>query len=394
VNLEPLDVLLLLLIAVGALSGFRQGAVAQALGLAGAGLGAVVAVAVLPDIAAALPTVDRLLRALLVLGILLLALAVGQGAGVAIARAILRRMGRGPLESVDRLAGLAVGAAQVVLAIWFLAPMLSAGPSPTLAQQIDRSKVVGVVRAELPSPAPVLGRVRAFLDPFGLPQVFQFLQNPTGPSVATPTEESVSGLGPRVAPSVVAVVGDACGLRLTGTGFSIAPGYFVTNAHVVAGERGTTVSAETGASARARVVFYDPAMDVALLSAPGLPLPALALAQGDPATGAIGVTLGHPGGGGLAVVPAAVRDVFSATGFDIYGQSAVTRVVIELAASVQAGDSGGPFVTADDRVAGVVFARAQTSSTVGYALAIGEVLSDVGPAIGRTGAVGTGSCAP
>ncbi len=106
------------------------------------------------------------------------------------------------------------------------------------------------------------------------------------------------------------------------------------------------------------------------------------------------MTLEHPGGGALAVVPAAVRGVFSATGFDIYGRSTVTRVVIELAADVQAGDSGGPFVTVDDRVAGVVFARAQTSSAVGYALAIGEVLSDVGPAIGRTGAVSTGSCAP
>jgi hypothetical protein len=48
----------------------------------------------------------------------------------------------------------------------------------------------------------------------------------------------------------------------------------------------------------------------------------------------------------------------------------------------------------DDRVAGVVFARAETSSAVGYALDIGEVLSDLGPAIGRNAAVSTGSCAP
>ncbi|MGO9207442.1 MAG: MarP family serine protease [Candidatus Limnocylindrales bacterium] len=393
-SLEPLDVLLLLLIAIGALSGFRQGAVVQTLGLIGAGLGAVAAVAVLPGVAAALPTLDRFLRALLVLGLLLLALAVGQAVGGATALAILRRLGRGPLESVDRLAGLAVGAAQVILAIWFLAPILATGPSPNLAQQIDRSRVVGLVRAELPSPAPVLGRVRAFLDPVGLPQVFQFLENPMGPSVATPTGASVSALGAHVAPSIVAVVGDACGLRLTGTGFSIAPGYIVTNAHVVAGERRTSVVAETGESVRARVVFYDPAMDVAVLYSPGLSLPALPLAQGDPATGTIGVTLEHPGGGALAVVPAAVRGVFSATGFDIYGRSTVTRVVIELAADVQAGDSGGPFVTVDDRVAGVVFARAETSSAVGYALDIGEVRSDLGPAIGEDVAVSTGACAP
>ena len=84
-SLEPLDVLLLLLIAIGALSGFRQGAVVQTLGLIGAGLGAVAAVAVLPGVAAALPTLDRFLRALLVLGLLLLALAVGQAVGGATA---------------------------------------------------------------------------------------------------------------------------------------------------------------------------------------------------------------------------------------------------------------------------------------------------------------------
>ena len=395
-KLEALDVLLLLLLALGALSGFRQGAVAQALGLIGAGVGAVIAVALLPEIAAALPTLDQFLRALLVLGFLLVALALGQAVGGAIAIAVLRRMGGGgPLAAADRLFGLAVGVAQVILVIWFLAPILAAGPSASLAQQIDQSTVVSVVRAALPSPAPVLGRLRAFLVPAGLPQVFQFIETPLGSPVPTPGDAQVAALGRSAAPSTVAVVGEACGLRLTGTGFAIAPGYVVTNAHVVAGERGTTaVVAETGATAGATVVFYDPAMDVALLHVAGLDLRPLPLASGDPAIGTVGVALGHPGGGGLAMIPAAVRDTFTATGFDIYGRNTVTRVVIELAADVEAGDSGGPFVASDGRVAGVVFARAQTTPGVGYALEIGEVRTDVAGAIGRTAPASTGSCAP
>jgi S1-C subfamily serine protease len=394
-KLEVLDVLLLLLLALGALSGFRQGAIAQALGLIGAGAGAVLAVALLPEIAAALPTIDRSLRALLVLAFLLIALAFGQAVGGSIAVAILRRMGRGTLAAADRLMGLAVGVAQVILVIWFLAPILAAGPSASLAQQIDQSTVVSVVRSELPSPAPVLGRLRAFLVPAGLPQVFQFLETPIGSPVPTPGDAQVAALGRSAAPSTVAVVGEACGLRLTGTGFAIAPGYVVTNAHVVAGERGSTsVVAVSGATASATVVFYDPAMDVALLHVTGLDLRPLPLGSGDPAIGTIGVALGHPGGGGLAMVPAAVRDTFTATGFDIYGRSTVTRVVIELAANVEAGDSGGPFVASDGRVAGVVFARAQAMPGVGYALEIGEVRTDVADAIGRTAPAGTGSCAP
>ncbi len=395
VNLDVLDVLLLLLIAAGALSGLRQGAVTQALSLIGAGVGALAAVWVLPEVAAALPAMDRYLRAVLILLFLLLALATGQAFGSAVAAIVVRHIGRTPLAGVDRLAGFLLGAAQVVLAVWFLAPILAAGPSQTISDQIAQSTVVTAVRTELPSPAPVLGRVRAFLDPVGLPQVFQFLGGPVGPSVAVPSGSSVTGLADRVAPSTVEVVGEACGLRLSGTGFAIAPGYIVTNAHVVAGEQGTTaVITTTGATTGARVVFYDPGMDVALLYAPGLPVPALPLATSLPAFGATGVALGHPGGGGLAAVPAAVRDTFTATGFDIYGQRSVTRVVIEIAADVQAGDSGGPFVTSDGRVAGVVFAKARSSAPVGYALTIGEVRSDLAGAMGSTRAVSTEACTP
>jgi S1-C subfamily serine protease len=394
-NLELLDALLLLLLALGALSGFRQGAVAQALGLLGAGAAAIAAVALLPDVAAAFPTLDRFLRAILLLAFLLLALLIGQAIGGSVAEIVLRRIGRGPLAAADRLAGAALGVAQVVLVVWFLAPILAVGPSPGLAEQIDRSTVVGVVRSDLPSPAPLLGRLRAFLSPAGLPQVFQFFEAPPGSPVPTPTATQVAALGRRAAASTVAVVGEACGLQLTGTGFAVAPGYLVTNAHVVAGERGTTTAVtETGRTVRATVVFYDPAMDVALLHVTGISLQSLPLATGDPTTGTIGVALGHPGGGALVMIPAAVRGVFTATGFDIYGRSTVTRAVIELAADVQAGDSGGPFVASDGRVAGLVFARAQATPGIGYALDMGEVRTDVAGAIGRTRAVSTGACAP
>ena len=394
-QLEALDVMLVLLLVLGALSGFRQGAIAQAFGLVGAGVAAIGAVALLPDVAASIPITDRILRSVLVLGFLLVALAFGQAVGEMIALGVLRRMGRGPLETLDRVAGAGIGVAQVVLVIWFLAPILAVGPSPVLAQQIDQSVVIGTVRGSLPPPGPVLGRLRAFLDPAGLPQVFQLFETPFGSPVPTPRDAQVAALGEAAAPSIVAVVGDACGLQLTGTGFAIAPGYFLTNAHVVAGERsGTQVVTDSGGSADATVVFYDPAMDVALLYAPDMNTPPLALASTDPATGSIGVALGHPGGGPLAMVPAAVRDVFTATGYDIYGRTSVTRVVVELAADVQSGDSGGPFVTTDGTVSGLVFARARTSGAIGYALEIGEVRADVSGSLGSTAPVGTGDCAP
>jgi S1-C subfamily serine protease len=393
-SLAAIDVLLALLLLAGLLSGLRQGAIVQAGGLIGAGACAVLAVIVLPEAAALLPPLDRYLRAVLVIAVLVAALALGQGTGGLLAVELVRRLGRGALRQADRVAGAVLGGAQVVLLIWFVAPILAAGPSPVVADQIDRSAVVAVIHRGLPAPGPVLGRLRAFLDPAGLPQVFELFEAPGGAPVSTPAPEAVQAIGRGAAPSTVEVTGVACGMRVTGTGFVVSPGYVVTNAHVVAGQTGRPHIAAGGDTASATVVLFDPGLDVALLEVPGLALPALALDDGLPGRGDTGAALGHPNGGDLALIPAAVRDVFSATGFDIYGRAPVTRVVIELAADVTAGDSGGPFVGTDGRVEGVIFARARTGAGTGYALGMPEVRAVVDPAIGRSDPVDTGDCLP
>ncbi len=67
----------------------------------------------------------------------------------------------------------------------------------------------------------------------------------------------------------------------------------------------------------------------------------------------------------------------AALGRDIYGRSTVEREVYELQARVEPGDSGGPFVTSDGTVTGVVFAASTTDPDVGYAIASTEVLRDL-----------------
>src|SRR5262249_61491013 len=78
----------------------------------------------------------------------------------------------------------------------------------------------------------------------------------------------------RVAASVVRVEGRACDVVQEGTGFAVAPRLVVTNAHVVAGERVTTVIAAGDRSLRADVVAFDAERDLALLRLPSV-LPAL-----------------------------------------------------------------------------------------------------------------------
>jgi len=59
---------------------------------------------------------------------------------------------------------------------------------------------------------------------------------------------------------------------------------------------------------------------------------------------------------------------------------------------VRPGNSGGPFVLPDGRVAGVVFAASSSDEDVGYAIAATEVDDPLRSAIGRTTPVDTGPC--
>lgn len=395
-DLNVLDLLIVILVLAGIVAGFLQGGIRQALGLLGAAAGAAAALLLLPEVAAAIPPANRVVRAATIIGFLLLALALGELAGSLLATAITRGMGRGPLRTGDRIAGAALGGLTIILAAWFLAPVLTVGPSPALSAQIRDSAIISALHDALPSPGPILGRLRAFLDTSGLPQVFDAFELPSGGEVATPDPSEADTIARRARASTALIEGDACGMRVTGTGFVVAQGYVVTNAHVVAGEREATwVTVGTRTEPfRGTVVVFDPDLDVALLRVPGLTASPLPLARTAPDPGAAGAAIGHPDGGDLEVIPAAVRDVFRATGYDIYGRDPVTRTVIELAAAVEPGDSGGPFVTADGRASGMVFARSRADAGTGYALTMPDVMDTVRPGLTRTAPVRTGGCVP
>ena len=69
-------------------------------------------------------------------------------------------------------------------------------------------------------------------------------------------------------------------------------------------------------------------------------------------------------------------------GRNIYGEGEVRRRVYEVQASIRRGNSGGPFVLPDGRVAGVVFANSVVADDVGYAIVSTEVLPSVQEAEG------------
>src|SRR5262249_30227834 len=158
------------------------------------------------------------------------------------------------------------------------------------------------------------------------------------------------------------------------------------------GVRSPTVEPPSGGQLPAIPVVFDPHVDVAILYVPGTTQQALSFAAGSLRRGTGGAVIGYPGGGPLASGPAAVRRELNAVGRDIYGNRIVTRKVYELQAVVRPGNSGGPFVLTTGKVGGVVFAASTTDSSVGYALAAGDVQPDLARSRGRTSPISTGHC--
>lgn len=388
-----LDVLLVLLMVYAAVRGFRQGALSQLAAFGGAVVGIVLGANFAPRVASALVEGPGPTLALATLGVLLGSFLIGQGIGFAIGlrlRAAAAGVGAAP---ADRAAGIAVGLLVLVVGIWLLGSAFAHGPLQSVAQQIRGSTVMATIGRSLPPAPDVFGRVAAYLDQQGFPQVFSGIAGgPTAPPVDPPSEGAVAAAAQAGQASTVQIQAPGCGGLSTGSGFVIQPGFVVTNAHVIAGAESVTVRDQAGTHDAVTVAF-DSALDLAVLSSPGTTAPAIGWSP-QPAERAVqGATLGYPGGQReLAIKPATVRGRQTAIGRDIYGRGTVTREVLTLSADVVRGDSGGPFVTSDGAVGGVVFAAAAGQPGTGYALTSERVRPDVEAAIAQNTGVPTGPC--
>jgi len=264
---------------------------------------------------------------------------------------------------------------------------------------VDKSHILHVIDNVLPPVPSVFSRVESFLDSEGFPIVFAGLPPEAAPPVSLPTNAAVRAAVVGAERSTVQIVGAGCGVIQEGSGFVVAPGLVVTNAHVVAGISKPFVLDGAGHHP-ATPVLFDPRLDLAVLRVPGLADPALPVDTTTVARGTSGVVLGYPEGGPFDYRPAAVAASFMATGLDIYGKTQTLREVYQIQAVVQPGNSGGPLIASGDSarhipdgtVIGVVFARSTINPDVGYALAMGAVQADVNLVRPSSGPVGTGAC--
>lgn len=386
-----LDVLLVLSLLVVIGEGVRNG-IARSLGaILGVVAGGVAAFLLIPVIAAIVP--DPFWRVTVVVAAAVLLLVGGQALGRLIGRAI-RRRGPEELGGGSRIAGGAVNGVVAALTLALVAGAVSALGVPLLSQAISGSVVLRAIDTVTPEPVDAaLSRVRAAVLEEGLPAIGDALGGVAGsPGVPDDVPTNTDPLM-TASRSVVRIGGTAyaCGQNQTGTGFVVAADRVVTNAHVVAGVDQPVIETPNGQSLEGRVVYIDPVDDLAIIAVDGLEAPPLALADELP-VGADAVVEGYPYGGPFTTGAAEVLAVSTERLPDIYGTTHAEREVYTLAAIVQPGNSGGPLLSPDGEVAGVVFARSATDDELGYAMTNQELSPVVVAAAGLDATVSSGDC--
>lgn len=310
-----------------------------------------------------------------------------------VARRARRLLWFPPLRITDGLAGAALTACCGLGIAWIAGAALlqsaNAFQLPAgLRSDLQHSRILGALDRALPPSGTILHAL-AHVDP--LPFLEGRVAGVAPPDLAIAHAPGVA----RAAASVVRVTGVACGFGVEGSGWVPSPGLVVTNAHVVAGERHTSVQPDgRGPGLAAEVVVFNPHDDIAVLRVASLDAPALPLASG-PAAGVPGAILGYPLDGPFNVEPARLGETRLTDTGDAYGNPAV-REVSSLRGLVRPGNSGGPVVGRGGRVLGTVFAQitnAPRSRPGGLAVPNTVVRAQIARAATARGPVPTGHCA-
>jgi S1-C subfamily serine protease len=322
------------------------------------------------------------------LGCALILLTVGEYVGLRLKYQVrFRRLNR-----LDNDLGALLGVATLLFAVWLLAAIINSSPFPAIQSAMHNSRIVRGLDHELPDAPQVIAGLGHLIDPNGFPQVFIGAEPNPPANIRLPSLGEMQAAVKRDEASVVKVEGQGCGGIVEGSGFVVGSDLVATNAHVVAGISQPYVLDDNGRH-RVTVISFDPNLDLAVLQVSNLAGPALNIASSQVPTGTASAIMGYPGGGPLTAGTAAVLDEFTAEGRDIYDSGNTLRDVYEIQADVIPGNSGGPLISVDGTVIGVVFAESTTYQHVGYALTTEQVLTEIHQAASRNQPVSTGQCA-
>ncbi|MFC5831678.1 MarP family serine protease [Nonomuraea insulae] len=382
---DLLDLILIGLVIAFGISGFRQGFIIGAMSFVGFVGGAVLGVFIAPPISKSLVDGDTP-QALLAIVIVFLAATIGQFASSTLGAVVRSHVTWEPAKVADAIGGTFASALSVLVIAWLIGSLIVSTSFSPLVDQVKNSALLTTVDDAIPQTARNWQQpFKKFIDRSEFPPVFDAIGGGQLIDVQPPDQSVLQGakLG-RARQAIVKVQGNAesCNKHIEGTGFVYAPNRIMTNAHVVAGvTRDLQVIDSKDVRHTATVVRYNPRRDIAVLYVPGLDLPELSF-DGDGGRGDNSIIAGFPKDQGFTAKPARIGGQLDAEGPDIYRENTVRRKVYAIRGEVLPGNSGGPLLTVDGRVYGVIFAAAINEEQTGYVLTAEEVAPDA--AAGRT----------
>ena len=379
------DLVVVVLVALGVWRGYVHGALRQIGGFAGFVAGFYVGARAAPALSTSVTNSGW--RPLVALGIVLVAAVAGSALGRALGSVLGRALRELHVGLVDRVAGAVVGGLGTAIACWMAAGLLSATSWGSLAPAIQSSVALRTLNAVMPPVPAFEARVQALLRGVDFPNVFA---NLIAPATLAPPSGS---LGPSVAnlagpSSVQKVLATGCASGREGTAFFVGPQRAITNAHVVAGARRVTVG-----GVRARVIGFDPRDDLAVLAPLSRQSSWLHLSAATPAPGTSAQVVGFPLDASRTGTPAEVLGEVSTLSRTIYNQGLFTRTLIVVGARVEPGNSGSPLLIGR-AVSGVIVSKSVSSPETAYAIPAGAGARELARVTAPAPAVSTEACLP
>ena len=390
VGLTVLDIVLILALLSYLIYGLRNGFLVTVGGLAGFAAGAIAAFFAVPLVSTFVEDSGWRLTAIIAAAVVLMAL--GHGLGTMAGRQLRGVVRMRPLRAVDRLVGGALNLVVSALVMSMLAFSVSSLGVPVVSQQLAESKVIRFIDGLTPTPVKAtMAQLRSTVIGNGIPTLIEGLDQ--GQAVQVPNTSTNTPALNKAAQSVLRIAGTAyeCGQNQTGSGFVVSPDRVLTNAHVVAGVSQPVVEMPDGGAMPGQVVYFDTKRDLAVLAVDNLPTQPLPLSRDLPG-GSQAAFAGYPHGGPFQSKPAMVQDIATVLVPDIYGNNPSPEDIYRLAGDVQPGNSGGPLLTTDGQVAGVVFAKATSDAEVGFAITMNDVDPVAQQAPSLSSPVSSGQC--
>jgi S1-C subfamily serine protease len=295
--------------------------------------------------------------------------------------------GKGKVRLAESVFGSLLGVAAMLAIVGLLGITIGRLPFEGFSNSANDSYTVKSLSLYLPPVPAVFAEFNRLVDPNSPPQLFT---KPVSSSYLSPTQAEFERAAAQAATATVRITSFGCGGVASGSGFVVGSNLVATNAHVIAGVKRPIVKYGNN-SYEGVPVFFDPNLDFAILRTRNLNVSPLTLATENVSLNTTVAVAGYPGGN-YSVSPGVVTDDSNIFGRNIYDLGVIGRNIYEVQTHIAEGSSGGPVVTSDGRVVGVIFAKYDLSDNYGYALTSPHLLGAVRSAQHATNRVNTGAC--